>query len=339
MDAQTIPAIGERWPGIDGVYAGVSRGEDGQPDGYIILLNARPNNKLNHADATAWAEGLGDGARLPTRSEAALLYANLQDRIDSDDSYWTSTLGSYGYAWFQDFYDGDQDPYYTDYEGRAVAVRRIPVDAVRIAAETLERACDNFARWSPDDDLPDAVVDAVAEAIGGAYDCMRVWEAWSVGTMGPDDFQPVADDAGRVAEIARAALEAAHKLGLIATPEAPEQATPPIMDPSRDDVFAEPEQAAQPADVAQTIAWARVHPDGSFAGDLLPDSQIEDARKRSGAWVPLTRGAPADVARLVEAIDRRFRSSNGVAVERAVVPAAEWYPLCAALAAKGGDHA
>lgn len=71
-----------------------------------------------------------------------------------------------------------------------------------------------------------------------------------------------------------------------------------------------PGQAAQPPDVAQTIAWARVHPDGSFAGDLLPDSQIEDARKRSGAWVPLTRGAPADVARLAPvAVVTRYGAS------------------------------
>lgn len=59
-------------------------------------------------------------------------------------------------------------------------------------------------------DLPDAVIEATAEAIGEAYDCVRVWEAWSVGTMGPDDFRQVADDSDRVAEIARAAIIAWH---------------------------------------------------------------------------------------------------------------------------------
>ena len=55
----------------------------------------------------------------------------------------------------------------------------------------------------------DAVCDAVAEAVGSsAYDCMRIWEAWSVGTMGPDDFLSITDDADRVCEIARAALDA-----------------------------------------------------------------------------------------------------------------------------------
>lgn len=60
----------------------------------------------------------------------------------------------------------------------------------------------------PDGDLPDAVIEATADAIGDAYDCVRVWEAWSVGTMGPDDFLQVADDGDRVAEIARAAITA-----------------------------------------------------------------------------------------------------------------------------------
>nr|WP_261524480.1 hypothetical protein [Burkholderia multivorans] len=55
----------------------------------------------------------------------------------------------------------------------------------------------------------EAVCDAVASAIGSsAYDCMRVWEAWSVGTMGQDDFLPIIDDADRVNEIATAALDA-----------------------------------------------------------------------------------------------------------------------------------
>jgi hypothetical protein len=54
----------------------------------------------------------------------------------------------------------------------------------------------------------DAVIAAVAEALGNAYDCLRVWEAWRVGTMGEDDFVLVTEDPDRVAEIADAAIEA-----------------------------------------------------------------------------------------------------------------------------------
>ena len=55
----------------------------------------------------------------------------------------------------------------------------------------------------------EAARDAVAQALGDAYDCGRVWSAWSYGTMGPDDFSLVAEDSDRVREIALAALEAA----------------------------------------------------------------------------------------------------------------------------------
>jgi hypothetical protein len=89
-------------------------------------------------------------------------------------------------------------------------------DKYREAVATLEserQANAILSREHPElanipDELPDSVIDATADAIGGAYDCMRVWEAWDVGTMGPDDFWPVADDPGRVAEIARAAIGA-----------------------------------------------------------------------------------------------------------------------------------
>lgn len=68
------------------------------------------------------------------------------------------------------------------------------------------------------DDLPDSVIEATAEAIGGAMDCLRVWSAWGVGTMSADDFAPVADDGERVAEIARAAITAYLKFSADAAP-------------------------------------------------------------------------------------------------------------------------
>ena len=64
------------------------------------------------------------------------------------------------------------------------------------------------AGGSINDEQREAVRAVVAEALGGAYDCTRVWEAWQVGTMGPDDFVLVAEDDDRVAEIADAAIEA-----------------------------------------------------------------------------------------------------------------------------------
>ena len=65
------------------------------------------------------------------------------------------------------------------------------------------------------DQRREAVHQAVAEALGsGAYDCVCAWEAWSYGTMGPDDFVLVAADSDRVAEIADAAIEAIRAIPL-----------------------------------------------------------------------------------------------------------------------------
>jgi hypothetical protein len=65
-----------------------------------------------------------------------------------------------------------------------------------------------LATQSVSDQQREAVRAAVAEALGDTYDCTRVWEAWGVGTMGPDDFVLVAEDGDRVAEIADAVIEA-----------------------------------------------------------------------------------------------------------------------------------
>lgn len=63
------------------------------------------------------------------------------------------------------------------------------------------------------DAMVEAAYDAVAAALGDAYDCTRCWSAWSYGTMGPDDFSQVAEDGDRVREIAGAAIDAAMAQG------------------------------------------------------------------------------------------------------------------------------
>lgn len=57
-------------------------------------------------------------------------------------------------------------------------------------------------------EILDLATQAVAEALGdSAFDCTRVWEAWSYGTMGPNDFTEVHE---RADEIAAAALKVAY---------------------------------------------------------------------------------------------------------------------------------
>jgi hypothetical protein len=125
MTKPTPPNIGQVWPEQGSIYAGLSRGEDGAPDAHLVLLDDVPDGTLNWKDATAWAEGLGDGARLPTRFEAALLYAHVRDQIEPGDWYWTSTQYSDNVAWIQGFGYGIQDTLSKLNTCRARAVRRL----------------------------------------------------------------------------------------------------------------------------------------------------------------------------------------------------------------------
>lgn len=58
------------------------------------------------------------------------------------------------------------------------------------------------------DEIDVSVLDAVSEALGDCYDCMRTWSAWGVGTMSQNDFIEVRESSERVDEIARAAITA-----------------------------------------------------------------------------------------------------------------------------------
>ena len=120
------PRIGEAWLEQGGIYAGLVRGADGQPDHHLILAEAKPEAMAWQA-AVDWAATVEvDGHKdftLPTRRESALLFANLQDKFEPK-WHWTSEQYSRNYAWIQDFDDGSQGSIVKYYEGRARAVRR-----------------------------------------------------------------------------------------------------------------------------------------------------------------------------------------------------------------------
>ena len=69
----------------------------------------------------------------------------------------------------------------------------------------------------------DALIDAIAQGLHGTWHCTRAWEAWHVGTMSQDDFEPV-DESETPTEIADAVLAllaappAAQALGCGAEP-------------------------------------------------------------------------------------------------------------------------
>ena len=51
----------------------------------------------------------------------------------------------------------------------------------------------------------DALIDTIAQGLHGTWHCTRAWEAWHVGTMSQDDFEPV-DESETPTEIADAVL-------------------------------------------------------------------------------------------------------------------------------------
>ena len=118
------PAIGGK--GLQGAYAGIARGYNGEPDAILEVLAEAPQ-KMSWQDAMKWAESTG--GRLPTRKEQALLFANVPELFEKD-WYWSCEpyAGDEGYAWFQTFYSGYQYFYRKDSTLRARAVRRFPIE-------------------------------------------------------------------------------------------------------------------------------------------------------------------------------------------------------------------
>lgn len=108
-------------------YAGLSRDHATGAWHHLVLLPATTNKDLTWQEAVEWAKSVG--GELPTRFEAALLYANLRDKLDTDHWHWTGTqhAAEPAWAWGQYFdnghqYDGRKANHY-----RARAVRRVPV--------------------------------------------------------------------------------------------------------------------------------------------------------------------------------------------------------------------
>ncbi|OFJ49997.1 hypothetical protein BA896_000350 [Janthinobacterium lividum] len=114
-------AIGTAFAG--GIYAGISRGVDGAPNQRLVLL---PGEAVDVDWEAACAFAASVGGELPTRAEQALLYANLKDQFQPC-WYWSSEQAGPSFAWSQNFDYGFQLNDYRSYEGRARAVRRLPI--------------------------------------------------------------------------------------------------------------------------------------------------------------------------------------------------------------------
>ena len=113
----SIPAIGTDLEG--GAFAGLTTKKDGTHCAVVLLSDK--GTELTWKKAMNWAEKLG--AQLPSRPVAALLFANVKDKLQPG-WHWTSEAYDASYAWYCGFSYGGQDHFHKSYEGSAVAVRR-----------------------------------------------------------------------------------------------------------------------------------------------------------------------------------------------------------------------
>jgi hypothetical protein len=117
-----LPAIRADLDG--GLFFGITTGKDGIHYA-ATLLPVRAENQT-WKKAINWAKK--QGGTLPTRPVAAMLFANLKDKL-TPSWHWTADEYDASYAWVCGFSDGVQYVSLKSYEGSVVAVRLIPITA------------------------------------------------------------------------------------------------------------------------------------------------------------------------------------------------------------------
>jgi hypothetical protein len=126
-----LPPLATFCPEYGGFYAGIIRGENGEPSYHLFhapaLQEIAATNWQNAVEkASASLNGFSDWS-LPNRRESRLLAINSADSFEEDKDYWTSTqLAGYpDCAWIHGFSDGSQLLNRKSDKYRARPVRRI----------------------------------------------------------------------------------------------------------------------------------------------------------------------------------------------------------------------
>lgn len=109
-------------------YAGVVLDAFGRVQRHLVLMAQHPAGRLKWQDALYWAFSVG--GRLPNRQEQALLFANCRPYLETA-WHWSCVTDKDddSYAWVCHFGGGGQSVFRKEYEGPAVAVRSISVEA------------------------------------------------------------------------------------------------------------------------------------------------------------------------------------------------------------------
>jgi hypothetical protein len=123
-----LPAIGDKWPGTEAIYAGKSLSRDGSKIVDLIFWPDESNKERSFEDNKSWCESVSTdtGSHAATRQQAIVINDNLRHLLSKDHWYWTETKTNSGeYAFVQLFSYGGQygNGLYGGY--RALAVSEI----------------------------------------------------------------------------------------------------------------------------------------------------------------------------------------------------------------------
>ena len=123
-----LPAIGEKWPGTEAIYAGKSLSRDGTKIVDLIFWLDESEEERSYEDNIKHCESVSKetNSHAATRQQAIVINDNLRHLLSNDQYYWTETNSNSGnYAFVQTFYDGIQFYNYLTNEYRALAVSEI----------------------------------------------------------------------------------------------------------------------------------------------------------------------------------------------------------------------
>ena len=127
---KSIPAIGEKWPGTEAIYAGTSISITDDSLVHLILWPDDKKEGMPYEKAVKFAESVNPGmnSHIPTRHQSVTLFERLRDQFNDDHYHWTLTKTKSGNtAFFQDFGRGIQLSGSLSYEYRVRAVSEIPL--------------------------------------------------------------------------------------------------------------------------------------------------------------------------------------------------------------------
>ena len=123
-----LPAIGDKWPGTEAIYAGKALSRDGSKIVDLIVWLDSSDKNRSYADNVAYCESVSPetNSHAATRQQAIVINDNLRHLFKKDCYYWTETKDNDGDAAFVQYFDhGVQDGDYLLNDYRALAVSEI----------------------------------------------------------------------------------------------------------------------------------------------------------------------------------------------------------------------